>query len=95
MYSKWKKKTRREISAAGFGDDSIDSRPNPNYKVNSKVPNELNNADQIRKSRIFKENMKKKNMTKDKRTHLEGLARKKKTASRSFLLCCIALHYNL
>ena len=93
MYNKWKKKTRREISAPGGGNDgdgdsggrgggSYGSRPNPNFKVNSKVPNELQTAEQIRKSRVYKDNMKNKNMSKDKRTNLEGLARKKKSAAR-------------
>jgi hypothetical protein len=31
MYENWKKKTRREVSLPGTGDD-VDDRPRPNFK---------------------------------------------------------------
>lgn len=79
MYEKWKKRTRREI---GGTDDSTDHRPMPNVKVNTKVKDELRSADQIRTSKATKENMKMKNMKKDKRGKMESSQRKKKKANQ-------------
>ena len=99
MYNTWKKKTRREISLAGTGEDG-DDRPRPNFKFvsicyylqihlmqmydslgrfNRKVPDELKNANQIRKDQKEKANMKLKNMKKDKRRSIEAKGRKNKS----------------
>ncbi len=48
MYNKWKKRTRKEIDSANSYNDSYSDRPVPNVKYNSKVPNELKSAQQIR-----------------------------------------------
>lgn len=79
MYEKWKKRTRREIGGSG---DDADSRPMPNVKVNTKVKDELRSADQIRKMKASKENMKTKNMQKDKRGKMEASQRRKKKANQ-------------
>jgi hypothetical protein len=69
MYNKWKKKTRREIDFTG-ADDNAQNRPNPNFKYNTKVPNELRSAQQIKVIRKERDKSKLKNMTKDKRNSL-------------------------
>jgi len=84
MYNKWKKRTKREITAPGFGD--VDDRPFPNAKVNRGVKEEIKGADELRKMHREKDNNKNKNMRKDKRTKLEGQARKKKAALQAAAL---------
>lgn len=78
MYEKWKKRTRREVG----GHDEDSGRPMPNVKVNTKVRDELRGADQIRKIKDTKENMKNKNMQKDKRGKMEASQRKKKKGNQ-------------
>jgi ATP-dependent RNA helicase DDX54/DBP10 len=80
MYNDWKKKTRREVSIAGTGDEDY-GQPKPNWRVNRKVPEELKNAQQIRKAHKEKDNMKMKNMSKDKRKSMAG--NKKKSAAEA------------
>jgi hypothetical protein len=78
MYEKWKKRTRREVG----GTDEDGGRPMPNVRVNTKAKEELRTADQIRKGKESKENMKHKNMAKDKRGKMEASQRKKKKAGQ-------------
>lgn len=79
MYEKWKKRTRREVG--GSGEDG-DYRPMPNVKVNHKVKDEIRSAEQIRSLKATKDNMKVKNMKKDKRGKMESNQRKKKKADQ-------------
>eukprot|EP00602_Paraphysomonas_sp_CaronLab_P001583 CAMPEP_0185030076 /NCGR_PEP_ID=MMETSP1103-20130426/16815_1 /TAXON_ID=36769 /ORGANISM="Paraphysomonas bandaiensis, Strain Caron Lab Isolate" /LENGTH=762 /DNA_ID=CAMNT_0027565051 /DNA_START=427 /DNA_END=2715 /DNA_ORIENTATION=+ len=81
MYNTWKKKTKREVSLAGTGDDDDDTynRPKPNFRFNRKVPDEIRNAHQIRKIQNKRSDMKLKNMKKEKRKSIEGNNRKKKS----------------
>ena len=74
MYSKWKKKTRREIDFTG-ADDNAQNRPNPNFKHNTKVPSELRSAQQIKVIRKERDKSKVKNMSKDKRSALQKIQR--------------------
>lgn len=67
MYNKWKKRTRKEIDSANLYNDSYPDRPVPNAKYNSKVPNELRSAQQIKVIRKDRDKSKLKNMGKDKR----------------------------
>ena len=78
MYEKWKKKTRREVGSEG-GEESA-YRAGPNIKVNSKVKDELRTGAQIRSIKSTKDNMKVKNMSKEKRSKMEAGQRKKKQA---------------
>lgn len=71
MYEKWKKKTKREVSMAGLGSDD-DDRPRPSFKHNTKVPDEIRSAHEVRKLKANKTNLKMKNMEKSKRTKLEA-----------------------
>lgn len=80
MYNDWKKKTRREVSIAGTGDEDY-GQPKPNWRHNRKVPEELKNAQQIRKAHKEKDNMKLKNMSKEKRKSMTG--NKKKSAAEA------------
>lgn len=80
MYNDWKKKTRREVSIAGTGDEDY-GQPKPNWRVNRKVPEELKNAQQIRKAQKAKDDMKLKNMSKEKRKSMTG--NKKKNAAEA------------
>jgi hypothetical protein len=79
MYEKWKKKTKREISMPGMGDE--DDRPRPNFKFNSKVKDELRSSKDIKKMKDERANLKLKNMSKDKRRKIEGQQRKAKKAA--------------
>jgi hypothetical protein len=78
MYEKWKKKSRKEIGGVAMEDNDVATRPNPNYRVNTKVKNELRNVVEIKKLQKSRENNKFKNMKKDKRTQFENMNRKKK-----------------
>lgn len=80
MYNDWKKKTRREVTIAGTGDEDY-GQPKPNWRHNRKVPEELKNAQQIRKAHKEKDNMKLKNMSKEKRKSITG--NKKKSAAEA------------
>ena len=80
MYNEWKKKTRREVNISGADDEDY-SKPKPDWRVNRKVPEELKNAQQIRKAHKEKEKMNLKNMSKDKRRSILG--KKKKSAAES------------
>lgn len=80
MYNDWKKKTRREVSIAGTGDEDY-GQPKPNWRHNRNVPEELKNAQQIRKAHKDKDNMKLKNMSKEKRKSVTG--NKKKSAAEA------------
>jgi len=82
MYNKWKKRTRREVSAPGQADHD-DDRPMPNVKVNRHLKDELKDINTLRKARKVKDNLKLKNMTKDKRRKVEGAAKKKKALEQS------------
>merc|ERR1712146_95889 len=75
LYAKWQKKTRREVG--GF--ETEHDGPRPNFKVNSKVPDELRNTQQIRKIQKKREDMKLKNMPKAKRRKIEKANREKRT----------------
>lgn len=77
MYAKWKKKSKREVSAPGQG-DAEDDRPVPNVRVNRHAPVELKTADVIRKAKAVKADKKLKNMSKDRRGKIEGQKRKKR-----------------
>ena len=86
MYEKWKKRTRREV-----GNLSEDSGPThnynnnnsrgPNIRVNTKVRDELRSASEIKKLKGKKDDLKMKNMRKDKRTKLEATQRKNRKSN--------------
>lgn len=78
MYEKWKKKSRREVEIAGVPE--ADSRPRPNAKYNTKVPDELRKPHEIKSLKKKREGMKLKNMSKVKRKSVLGNAEKKKAA---------------
>ena len=75
MYAKWQKKTKREVG----GVETEDNGPRPNFKVNNKVPEELRTTEQIRKILKKREDMKLKNMPKEKRKKIEKANREKRT----------------
>jgi ATP-dependent RNA helicase DDX54/DBP10 len=77
LYAKWKKKTRREISVSGE-----DEGPRPRAAVNNGVRSELRGADEIRRMKRSKDDVKLKNMRRDKRSQIEGKLRKQKKATR-------------
>lgn len=79
MYAKWMKKTHREIG--GFEDEGDSKRPN--VKVNRKVPDELKNAQQLKKLREVKDNNALKNMAKDKRRKIEKKNKEKKQKAQN------------
>lgn len=79
MYEKWKKRTHKEIG--GNDPDAGPSRAGPNMKVNSKVRDEIRSASEIRAIKEGKDNMKLKNMKKDKRGKIEAASRKKRKAN--------------
>eukprot|EP00606_Chrysophyceae_sp_TOSAG23-5_P000217 GSChrysophyteH2.ASY1.ANO1.1445.1 assembled CDS len=90
MYSKWSKKTHREINTfkvmADIGTDySVGSGDNngavPKFKHNMDVASELKNEQQIRKEKKDHENKRIKNLPKAKRTGMENAARKKKKSA--------------
>jgi hypothetical protein len=74
MYKRWMKKSMREVGN-NFEDDGNVSRPN--VKVNTKVPDELRNAEQLSKRKSAKDNNKLKNMAKDKRKKIEKREKEK------------------
>jgi len=74
MYKRWMKKSRREVGSS-FEDDSSIERPN--VKVNTKVPDELRNAEEISKRKYARDNNKLKNMVKDKRKKIEKREKEK------------------
>jgi hypothetical protein len=78
IYNKWVKKSHREVG--GFEDDDSSSRPS--FKYNSKVPDELRNAQQVKKLKAAKDNNKLKNMAKDKRKKIEKVNREKKNKAQ-------------
>ncbi len=86
MYNKWVKKTHREINTfkvmsdigTDYGDNGANGRPMPKWKHNMDVPSELKNEDQIRKEHKIKDNLKMKNLPKEKRKSMEAAAKKKK-----------------
>ena len=78
MYAKWKKRTRNEVSLPGQGDADGDDRPRPNMKLNRGVKDELLTSTEIHKVKKTRENMKLKNMAKDKRSKIESKGRKAK-----------------
>jgi ATP-dependent RNA helicase DDX54/DBP10 len=82
MYEQWKKKSKREVSLAGTADE-VDERPRPNFRYNTKVPDELRSANDIRKLAKNRDDNKLKNMKKDKRKKIEGKMRKAKNAERN------------
>lgn len=80
MYKKWAKKTHQEIGGVledGASDENF-GRPRPNFKVNTKVEDEILSAHQIRKKKLAKDDMKLKNMKKDQRRQIETKNRKNK-----------------
>lgn len=96
MYENWKKRTRREITLPGTGDDD-DDRPRPNFKYdfsssscnvhpsiryNANVPRELRNVHEIKKLHLKKNEDKLKNMKKEKRRIIEAKKRKQKSDER-------------
>jgi len=94
MYSKWKKRTRREVVApgagaggggagAGGGAGPGDDRPIPNVKVNRHVPDEVKGAAALRKAKKAKDNLKLKNLSKDKRRRVEGHKKKKQALEKA------------
>ena len=80
MYEKWKKKTHKEIG--GHDPDANFSCAGPNVKVNSKVHDELRSATEMKQIKAGKDNMKLKNMKKDKRGQVEAGMRKKRKANQ-------------
>lgn len=80
MYEKWKKRTHKEIG--GNDPDAGTTRMGPNVKVNTKVRDELRSATEIRSLKAGKDNMKLKNMKKDKRGKVEAGMRKKRKANQ-------------
>jgi len=78
MYSKWKKRTHREVAAPGLASEaSTDLSSVPNVKVNRHVRDELKSLDSLKKQRKVKENQKLKNMSKEQRGKVMGLKKKK------------------
>jgi superfamily II DNA/RNA helicase len=84
MYNKWAKKTHREINTfkvmADIGQDTFHDMDGkvPNFKNNLDVPSELKNEQEIRKNKKVKENLRIKNLPKEKRRGIENAGRKKK-----------------
>jgi ATP-dependent RNA helicase DDX54/DBP10 len=78
MYAKWKKKSKREVSLPGVLDND-DDRPRPNFKANRGAPEELRDANVIRKMKKESDKNKLKNMPKDKRGKLERQKKKAKS----------------
>lgn len=81
MYKKWKKKTHREVG--GDGDDDYDDRPTPGVKYNKHVKSEIRDAGEIRQLKKKKDNLKLKNMKKDKRKSIENHMKKKKASKET------------
>ena len=83
MYEKWKKRTRREVG--NLSEDSSypthNSSRGPNIRVNTKVRDELRSASEIKKLKGKKDDLKMKNMRKDKRTKLEATQRKNRKSN--------------
>mmetsp|Transcript_8109 Transcript_8109/g.8636 ORF Transcript_8109/g.8636 Transcript_8109/m.8636 type:complete len:235 (-) Transcript_8109:43-747(-) len=77
LYENWKKRTKKEVTLAGTGDEE-DDRPRPNFKFNTHIPRETRNVHEIRKLHQKKSQDKLKNMKKDKRRSIEGKMRKEK-----------------
>lgn len=80
MYEKWKKRTHKEVG--GIDPDSTFTRGGPNVKVNSTVRDELRSAREMKTIKAGKDNMKLKNMKKDKRGQVEAGMRKKRKANQ-------------
>lgn len=78
LYAKWKKKTRKEIGGASSLDADEDLGAMPNRKVNTKVKDELRTATEIRKIQATEENLRLKNMPKEKRRKIEAKMRQTK-----------------
>lgn len=88
MYEKWKKRTRREVGnlsedsgpTHNYNNNNNNSR-GPNIRVNTKVRDELRSASEIKKLKGKKDDLKMKNMRKDKRTKLEATQRKNRKSN--------------
>ncbi len=87
MYKAWAKKTHREVNTfkvmadigADVGPSRDDGLPVPKFRHNLNVPSELKNEQQIRKQKKEQQNLKLKNMPKEKRRGIEAAQRKKKS----------------
>ena len=87
LYKQWAKKTHREINTenvtAGLGVDdyreNADGKPLPRFKNNIAIANELKNEQEVKKIQSTRENMRVKNLPKEKRKAMENAARQKKT----------------
>ena len=76
LYKKWKLKSHKEINSSDISESDASSRPNPRFKYNTHVKDELRNAQQIKKLQQKRASDKLKNMSKERRKKVLGTARK-------------------